>query len=321
MLKPDIIAELSGKRIFLTGGTGFFGKSILDYFTRHPVPDMTVAVLARHTEKFRRDFPELCILPGLSFLSGDVRDFPFPPDRFDYVIHAATPAVTTLVPGEMRSIIEKGTKQALRFADHCGAVRFLLTSSGAVYGPQPPDLDRIPEDFPCRPVTEYGIAKLAAEHLCRESGQYVLLARCFSFIGRYLPRDIHYAAGNFLRDCEQNRPITILGDGRTIRSYLYADDLVEWLFTLLIFGRSGIPYNIGSEDALSIQELAERLRDRFGTGNEIRILRRSASVLPSRYVPSTRRIREELGVEQNYDSFTSEISESRLPAKDSFLLM
>lgn len=321
MLKPDIIAELSGKRIFLTGGTGFFGKSILDYFTRHPVPDMTVAVLARHTEKFRRDFPELCILPGLSFLSGDVRDSPFPPDRFDYVIHAATPAVTTLVPGEMRSIIEEGTKQALRFADHCGSVRFLLTSSGAVYGPQPPDLDRIPEDFPCRPVTEYGIAKLAAEHLCRESGQYVLLARCFSFIGRYLPRDIHYAAGNFLRDCEQNRPITIQGDGRTIRSYLYADDLVEWLFSLLISGRSGIPYNIGSEDALSIQELAERLRDRFGTGNEIRILRRSASVLPSRYVPSTRRIREELGVEQNYDSFTSEISESRLPAKDSFLLM
>lgn len=321
MLKPDIIAELSGKRIFLTGGTGFFGKSILDYFTRHPVPDMTVAVLARHTEKFRRNFPELCILPGLSFLSGDVRDFPFPPDRFDYVIHAATPAVTTLVPGEMQSIIEEGTKQALRFADYCGATRFLLTSSGAVYGPQPPDLNRIPEDFPCRPITEYGIAKLAAEHLCRESGQYVLLARCFSFIGRYLPRDIHYAAGNFLRDCEQNRPITIQGDGRTIRSYLYADDLVEWLFTLLISGRSGIPYNIGSEDALSIQELAERLRDRFGTGNEIRILRRSASVLPSRYIPSTRRIRKELGVEQNYDSFSSEISENRLPAKDSFLLM
>ncbi len=321
MLSPDIIAELRGKHIFLTGGTGFFGKSILDYFSRHPVPDMTVAILARHTEKFRCDFPELCTLPGLRFLSGDVRDFPFPAEHFDYVIHAATPAVTTLAPGEMRSIVEEGTKHTLEFAAYCGAARFLLTSSGAVYGPQPPELDRIPEDFPCHPVTEYGIAKLAAERLCVDSGQYVLLARCFSFVGRYLPRDIHYAAGNFLRDCEQNRPITILGDGRTIRSYMHADDLVEWLFTLLISGRSGVPYNIGSEEALSILELAERLRARSGAKNEIRILRSPAASPPSRYVPSTRRIQEELGVAENHDFFISEISESRQPAKDSFLLM
>jgi len=321
MLSPDIIAELRGKHIFLTGGTGFFGKSILDYFSRHPVPDMTVAILARHTEKFRCDFPELCTLPGLRFLSGDVRDFPFPAEHFDYVIHAATPAVTTLAPGEMRSIVEEGTKHTLEFAAYCGAARFLLTSSGAVYGPQPPELDRIPEDFPCHPVTEYGIAKLAAERLCVDSGQYVLLARCFSFVGRYLPRDIHYAAGNFLRDCEQNRPITILGDGRTIRSYMHADDLVEWLFTLLISGRSGVPYNIGSEEALSILELAERLRARSGAKNEIRILRSPTASPPSRYVPSTRRIQEELGVAENHDFFISEISESRQPAKDSFLLM
>ena len=303
MLSPDIIAELRGKRIFLTGGTGFFGKSILDYFSRHPVPDMTIAILARHTEKFRCGFPELCTLPGLRFQSGDVRDFPFPAGHFDYVIHAATPAVTTLAPGEMRSIVEEGTKHTLEFAAHCGAVRFLLTSSGAVYGPQPPELDRIPEDFPCHPVTEYGIAKLAAERLCANSGQYVLLARCFSFVGRYLPRDIHYAAGNFLRDCEQNRPITILGDGRTIRSYMHADDLVEWLFTLLISGRSGVPYNIGSEEALSILELAERLRARSGAKNEIRILRSPAASPPSRYVPSTRRIQEELGTAENHDPF------------------
>ncbi len=297
MLKPETTAALTGKRIFLTGGTGFFGKSILDYFRRYPVPDLTFTILARHPDSFRRDFPELCVLPGLRFLCGDVRSFEFPAEHFDYVIHAATPAVTTLPPGEMHSIVVEGTKRALAFSEHCGASRFMLTSSGAVYGIQPPDLERIPEDFPCNPVTEYGIAKLAAEKLCIESGQYVLLPRCFTFIGRYLPRDIHYAAGNFLRDCELHRPVTIRGDGRTIRSYMHADDLVEWLFALLISGRSGIPYNIGSEDAVSIRELAELICAKFGGERGIRTLGKPlTSSAPPRYVPSTQRIREELGL-------------------------
>ncbi len=296
MLKPEIISTLAGKNIFLTGGTGFFGKSILDYFRRYPVPELKLTILARHPDSFQRDFPELCTLPGLRFLCGDVRSFEFPKEKFDYIIHAATPAVTTLPPGEMNSIVVDGTKRALEFSGHCGASRFMLTSSGAVYGIQPPDLELIPEDFPCKPVTEYGIAKLAAEKMCIDSGQYVLLPRCFAFIGRYIPRDIHYAAGNFMRDCELNQPIIIQGNGRTIRSYMHADDLVEWLFTLLLSGRSGVPYNIGSENAVSIRELAELISAAYGGEREIRTLGTPSSAPPPRYVPSTLRIRQELGV-------------------------
>ena len=132
----------------------------------------------------------------------------------------------------MRSIILEGTKRALEYSAFCGAGRFLFISSGAVYGVQPSEVEHLTEEFPCQPVTEYGKAKLEAEKLCAQSGQNVVIARCFSFIGRYLPRDLHYAAGNFLGACEQNRPILIRGDGRTVRSYMEADDLVESLFTL-----------------------------------------------------------------------------------------
>lgn len=296
MLKPEITAALTGKRIFLSGGTGFFGKSILDYFTRHPVENLSFTVLARHAEEFRSRSPGLCTLSGLSFENGDVRSFRFPDGRFDFVIHAATPAVTTLAPGEMRSIVVEGTRRILDFAEQCGAGRLLLTSSGAVYGPQPPGLPLLPEEFPCRPVTEYGIAKLDAERMCADSNVFCCIARCFAFIGPWLPRTIHYAAGNFLRDCEENRPIIIQGDGRTVRSYMHADDLVEWLFTLLIAGRRGEAYNIGSEEAVTILELARRIRAHFGSSNEIRILGTPSPLPAPRYVPSTKKIRTELGL-------------------------
>ena len=291
MLKREIVDALTGKRILLTGGTGFFGKSILDYFLRHPVPDLRFTILARNCGAFREQFPELCVLPGLEFLSGDIRHFPFPAVHFDAVLHAAAPAVTTLPPGEMRSIIMDGTRHVLACSAECGAERFLFVSSGAVYGIQPPDLERIPEEFPCRPVTEYGIAKRDAEKLCMDSGQKVFIARCFSFIGRYLPRDLHYAAGNFLRDCEQNSPILIRGDGSSIRSYMEADDLVESLFTLLVRGTPGEVCNIGSDEPVSILELAHRIRAQFGNKNEIRILN-EPGVGVSRYVPDVGRMRK-----------------------------
>lgn len=253
-------------------------------------------MLARHAEEFRSRFPGLCTLSGLSFENGDVRSFRFPDGRFDFVIHAATPAVTTLAPGEMRSIVVEGTRRILDFAEQCGAGRLLLTSSGAVYGPQPPGLPLLPEEFPCRPVTEYGIAKLDAERMCADSNVFCCIARCFAFIGPWLPRTIHYAAGNFLRDCEENRPIIIQGDGRTVRSYMHADDLVEWLFTLLIAGRRGEAYNIGSEEAVTILELARRIRAHFGSSNEIRILGTPSPLPAPRYVPSTKKIRTELGL-------------------------
>ena len=103
MPSRDLVETLRDKRIFLTGGTGFFGKSILDYLLRHPVPELRLRILARNCDTFREQYPELCQVPGLEFFSGDIRNFPFPSGSSDFVIHAATPAVTTLPPGVMRS--------------------------------------------------------------------------------------------------------------------------------------------------------------------------------------------------------------------------
>ena len=283
--------------IFLTGGTGFFGKSILSMLKRGFGGDLALTILSRDPAKFLADNPGFDGLPKVKFISGDVRDFPFPEQTFDRIIHAAAPA-TLMPPGVERDIILNGTRRVLDFAERCHAGRILFVSSGAVYGPQPPELEGIPEDFPCRPVTEYGIAKLEAERMCLDTGIDCVIARCFAFTGPYLNRNIHFAIGNFIRDCLAHRDIEIKGDGTPFRSYLYADDLVRWLFKILFDGQPGRPYNVGSDRAVSIRELAETVRRALHSDS--RIIVRGTPVPgrpPMRYVPDITRIRRELDAE------------------------
>ena len=298
------------QRIFITGGTGFFGKSILDYRMRHPefLADADITILSRHPDAFVAANPKLAQQPGVRFVAGDVRtfsttDFTDSTD-FDTIIHAATAAVTTLSDDEMYSTIVDGTRNVLAFAKACGAKRLLFTSSGAVYGPQ---TTSVAEDAATVPTTAYGRGKLAAEQLCLASGIPTLIARCFAFTGPYLNRRIHFAIGNFIQNCLDNKPIIIKGDGTPLRSYLYADDLVEWLFTILDRGEPGRPYNVGSPHGLSIRELAETVRSALGTTNALQILGASSdnqtikhpnnqTIQPSVYVPDTHRTMAELGL-------------------------
>lgn len=251
-------------------------------------------VLARHPETFYADCPDLATLSGVSFLQGDVRDFDFPKISFDAIIHAATPAVTTIDDAQMRSIILDGTRRVLAFARECGCARFLFTSSGAVYGPQTAPVG---EETPCHPVTAYGIAKREAELLCLASGIETLIARCFAFTGPYLNRKIHFAIGNFIQNVLEGKPIEIQGDGTPYRSYLYADDLVEWLQTILLRGRPGEIDHVGSDEALTIAELAETVRDALERPDlPIHIARPPEGRPASWYVPETSRTRTRLGV-------------------------
>jgi dTDP-glucose 4,6-dehydratase len=147
------------------------------------------------------------------------------------------------------------------------------------------------------PVTAYGKGKLQAERMLLDSGLDVKIARCFAFVGPYLPRTIHYAIGNFIQNCLDGGPIVINGDGTPLRSYMYADDLVEWLFAILERGESGRAYNVGSDEMLSIKELAKKVREVLVGDNEIVVKERPPIGLPSVYVPYVKRIREELGCE------------------------
>jgi len=307
-----LFEELRTARLFLTGGTGFFGCWLLEtlFWARERLAlDTEVVVLTRRPEAFLQKAPHLASHPGLHLLAGDVTSFPFPKGAFTHVIHAATDASAKLIdqqPLAMFDTIVSGTRHVLEFARQAGAERFLLTSSGAVYGKQPTDLLLVPETFPGAPDpmdhrSSYGEAKRTAELLCalylREFGLATTIARCFAFVGPYLPLDVHYAVGNFMRDAAEGGPIRIAGDGTPMRSYMYAADLAVWLWTVLLRGTSGRPYNVGSDEALSIRQVAETVRAASGNRAEIQVaMEPQPGKAPDRYVPSVERARTELGL-------------------------
>ena len=275
------------KRLFITGGTGFFGKSILSMIKRGHYENYDFCILSRNPEKFFCEAPEFTQLPNVKYIQGDVRDFVFPKENFDYILHAGTPAIP-MPPGEQRDIILRGTQRVLEFARQCCAEKLMFVSSGAVYGSQPADCGHLPEDFPCKPVTEYGIAKLEAEQMCIGSGVYTLIPRCFAFVGPYLNKNIHFAIGNFIRDALEGRTIVINGDGTPLRSYMYADDLVIWLMTILEKGATGVPYNVGSDEAISILDLAQMVKSVLNSKASIEVRKTHAPGTPvERSLPLT----------------------------------
>jgi dTDP-glucose 4,6-dehydratase len=299
-------------RIFITGGTGFYGTWLLESLVHAELRlalGVEVVVLSRNPERFLAGNPFLQNRPFLSFLEGDIRTFPFPEGKFSHVIHAATEASEKLNkenPLLMIDTIVEGTRRALDFAVQAGAQHFLHTSSGAVYGDLPASIGLVPESYLggpdiSQPKWAYGEGKRLAELLCCIYGERhqisVTNARCFATIGPGLPLDTHFAIGNFIADALAGRDINVRGDGTPIRSYIDVADLTVWLWHILVFGKAGNAYNVGSEKGYSIGEIAYKVRDTLAPNQEVKILGQAIpQQLASIYVPSTLKAREELGL-------------------------
>jgi UDP-glucuronate decarboxylase len=301
------------KKCFVTGGTGFFGKALLRYWNSNqggPEKPDQLTLLSRYPEKFKLLNSDLCSLEDTRIISGDVcKPNSLPSNSsFDVVIHAATDSTNgaALSPLERYDQIVEGTRHVLDFAVTSGAKRFLLTSSGGVYGQQPSHLERIPENYngmpdPMIPSNAYSVGKRAAEHLCAlyadKYGLEIIIARCFAFVGEDLPLGVHFAIGNFIRDALWGEEITVNGDGSPLRSYLDQRDLAQWLTRLLYLGKPGEAYNVGSDSVISVGELAYLIKNIVSPSKSVRILGKSVdNGNRNRYVPEVSKIKKELGV-------------------------
>lgn len=311
--------DLKGASIFITGATGFFGIWLLEAVlaaNREFSLGCRVMALSRNPDRFAARAPHLFFDAAVTWLNGDVRYFTFPTAPVTHVIHAGAESSTNLNasdPQAMFDVCVDGTRRVLAMAAEKRVQRLLFTSSGAVYGQQPSDISHVPEMFhggpdPLDRKSGYAEGKRAAEFLCGLAAgddrlPHAVIARCFAFVGPHLPLDVHFAIGNFIRDAIEGRPITVSGDGTPFRTYLYAADLAEWLITILLRGKSGVAYNVGSEEAVSIKSVAERVAteaEKLWPARarcDIAIsLRPQSGRSPSRYVPCCRLAHRELGL-------------------------
>lgn len=304
----DLWADLAGARLFVTGGTGFIGRWLLESLVLANEllgVDVRAVVLSRKPGEFRDRAPHLAASGAVRLIPGDVRSFSVPTGSFTHLVHAAFDSARTIGdPALAVATLVDGTRQVLDLAREAGVSRMLFVSSGAVYGPQPADLALLSEDYPgapdpLSPGSAYAEGKRAGELLCAiaaAAGLPVSIARCFAFIGPGLPLEAHFAAGNFLRDAHLGREIIVTSDGRPVRSYLHAADLAIWLWTILLRGKAGRAYNVGSEDAVSIADLARLIAAAAVPPTTVRVLGTPVAAPPERYLPDVGRARRELGL-------------------------
>ena len=285
-------------KILVTGGTGFFGCSLLDMISSGNWQEYNFTMLSRRAEEFARSHRRYC-LSNASFWSSDIRTLETCREKFDYIIHAATPLTDQPDDSELQDIIVNGTQAVLDFARKCSVKKLLYISSGGVYGQGTAPFK---ESDVCHPETVYGKAKLEAEKMVFDSGIPAVVMRGFAFAGKHLKRDAHFAFGNFIADALDKRDIVIKGDGTPLRSYMHSDDLANWMMTMLFSGRAGEIYNCGSNEAVSIKYLAEKINAVLNPAGKISVLTQAASgAKVSCYVPDTSKAERELGLKITID--------------------
>ena len=295
--------------LLIIGGTGFFGKSILDCYKRgllSPWGVNKVIVMSRNSDNFKHNYPEL-ISQGVEFFTGDISIIDHFP-KADYVIHAAASTDASLYLShnkkEKKNII-RGTLNYCQLATefHKNS-KIVFCSSGAVYGYQPEQVKNLTEDMAFGDIEcldevkkSYAYAKRDSEAVIQELGQAglnVSIARCFSFVGRYLPKDQHFAIGNFIADGIVGRNIEVKATKKVYRSYMYADDLVAWLMTLADNATPQCPvYNVASDKEVEIKELANIVADIFNVSVTCVKVKND---LIDRYIPSVEKANSELGL-------------------------
>jgi nucleoside-diphosphate-sugar epimerase len=304
-LRSDVVA--------ITGGTGFIGTwltGLITYLNDHHGGNTQVVLIAKNIEQFRAAKPHLANRKDVRLMAADVRYLIELPSDTNWLIHAAgTPdnRFHATYPVETMSTIANGTYSVLRTVERCSNLKMLLNlSSGLVYGIQPFTQDQLDENYPGAPhcgsaSSAYAEAKRYAETLCQASRSQaripVVTARPFAFIGPYQSLEAPWALNNFIKDALLGHEIRVLGDGKTIRSYMYASDLAVWLLTILTQGQTGEVYNVGSPEPVSLAELAKMVAAQFDTDLIIK-LRTSmpTEIQNSRFVPDVNLALQKFGL-------------------------
>lgn len=290
------LSDLNGKRLFITGGTGFFGFWLLMAisYLNSTGANILVTALSRNPQQFLNKNPFFKQCQWLSFCHGDITDYSPPSGHFDLFIHGATDTspASHQAPLKLFTSMIHGAEHVFEHAQSIKCQRVLVISSGAVY-----DNVNRESDVNSSPYAE---GKKAVEALAKFYGSEhktdMIIARCFAFIGFRLPK--HLAIHQFIEDAVNGNDIRIKGNGRAIRSYLYGADLAIWLLAILVRGNSLSTYNVGSDCGYTLAEHADRVIRNLAPEQQVIVenTRDNSADKRNIYVPEVDKANKELGL-------------------------
>jgi len=261
----------------VTGGAGFIGSHVVDALL---ASGSDVRVLDDFSTGKEENLDAAWRLAaehgvGLQVIAGDVRDEVRMRDAVDGcsgVVHlAAVVSVPQSVedPVGCDSVTHGGTVNALREAVEAGAERFVLASSCAVYG-DAAGLP-IPEMATPQPLSPYAGAKLASEEACADAADAGQIAAvCLRFFNVYGPRQDPGSAysgviSRFLAAAAAEDAVTIYGDGRQTRDFVYVADVVGAITAALQRPLTGASVlNVGSGRETDLLQVLQGIEERAG---------------------------------------------------------
>lgn len=252
---------MSEQRVLVTGGSGFIGGAIADSYRN----EANVRILDVD--------PDPVAPADIEVIDGDVRD-PETVDAamagVDVVFHeAARVSVSASIddPLESHAINATGTLQVLEAAREHDA-RAVVASSAAVYGD--PDGVPVTETDSLDPTSPYGMNKLAVDHYVRlYNDLYGLEAVALRYFNVYGPGqpggDYAGVIDVFFDQARNGDPLTVHGDGQQTRDFVHIDDVVRANRLAAETDRVGRAFNVGTGDSVTIERLAELVRDTVGS--------------------------------------------------------
>jgi len=289
------------RRAVVTGGAGFVGSWLCEHLVERGVEVVCVDNLVTGS---RDNLSALEGRPGFELVEQDVSEGLPVDGPVDWVLHLACPASPVdylRLPVETMMVGSMGTRHALDLAERTAA-RFLLASTSEVYGD--PAEHPQPESYwgnvnPVGPRSVYDESKRFAEALTTAyrtaRGVDTTIVRIFNTFGPRMRVDDGRAIPAFMSQALTGRPLTVAGDGSQTRSLCYVEDTVAGIVALAAADHPG-PVNIGSQDEMSMLELAERVRALAGSRSTVEFVELPEDD-PRVRRPDTRRAAELLGWE------------------------
>ncbi len=259
-------------KVLVTGGAGFIGSHIAEYFAE---AGHTVKILDNLATGFLRNVPHY---ENIEFIQGDICDSSTVEkvvSEMDYVFHEAALVSVPLsceIPAEAFQINTLGTLEVLQACVKAGVEKFITASSAAVYGNNPILPKR--EDMYPEPASPYAISKLDGEYLARMFYEsHGLRTTCLRYFNVYGPRQdpkSPYAAvvPIFLERAKAGKDLVIYGDGLQSRDFVHIKDVVRANAESLEHG-DGKVHNVAMGKSVTILELAENIIDLTDSSSKI----------------------------------------------------